>query len=202
MSRLLWMSCLIILEGGCVSAPSPVPAGEPAFHLGQQGGEPLQVQGDHITGPRSSLIVTDTGMRGVFLNSPVDVTWNHQTLGGTVGSSPTHLEFTEGDDNHVTGSFGGLVVDYILDEQGVRGRVGDCHYTLVHLAPGYMGRRSCGGPLEVELKVNFPEPLLQRPPGEVTAMLTLALANTTPTYSSIASPFRRRAPLSMGLRSR
>ena len=42
---------------------------------------------------------------------------------------------------------------------------------------------SCGGPLEGDLRVDFPEPLMERPLGERASLMTLMLVNFTSTYS-------------------
>lgn len=194
MSRLPLSSCLLLLcVLGCAGAR--VADGEPVYSVGQQAGEPLRVQGRHITGPNSSLVLLENGMRGNYLGRPVDVSWNWQQLTGSVGTAAARLELAEGDDIHVKGSFGGLRVDYVLNATWFVGRVGTCDYVFRRQERGFLGRRGCTGPMEGDIFVRFPAPLLERPLGEKTALLLLALIDTTGSTSSAISPERRIAPV-------
>jgi hypothetical protein len=185
MSRLLLLSSLIILGVGCVSLPR---ASEPALPLGHQGGEPLMVKGAYITGPSSSLVVSDNALRGRFRDLPVSLAWSYQEVTGMVAERPTRLELAEGDDMRVWGSFAGAPLDVILVADWVTGRVGECSYALKKREEGgYTGKRDCGGVLEGDFDLAFPAPLQQRPLGEKATLLALMLVNHTlshpPAYS-------------------
>jgi hypothetical protein len=187
MSRLLALSGLLLLGVGCASTRSISRIGEPALSLGQPEGEPLLVQGTDITGPSSSLSISESGMRGRYRDMPVLLQWNYQELSGSVGGRGTLLELAEGDDTRIWGVFGGLAVDFTLKGEWLHGNVGECSYVLKRDELGYSGQRSCGGPLEAELQVAFPEPLMARPLGEKAALMTLMLVNTTSNYSPVLS---------------
>lgn len=194
MSRHLLLSCLLMLGSGCATSRSGAESQEPAYLLGQQAGEPLRIRGHSITGPNSSLTLSDNGLRGRYLDQPISVSWTYQLLTGSVGDRAARLELAEGDDIHVEGYFGTVRINYVLNQGWFIGKVGLCDYTLARLEGGFVGRRNCGGPLEPDLKVRFPSHLLQRPVGEQTALLLLALVNTTDTYSPARSMDRLRAP--------
>ncbi len=194
MTRLMLLSSLIVLGVGCASTGSASRAQGPVLPLGQPAGEPLQVQGSTITGPTSSLVVADDAMRGRFRDLPVSLKWNYQELTGTVGSRGTRLELAEGDDTRIWGVFGGAPVDIVVKKDWLHGNVGNCGYVLKRTELGYSGRRSCGGPLEADLQVAFPAPLLERPLGEKAALMTLMLVNTTSTYSPTLSLSRFTRP--------
>jgi hypothetical protein len=199
MSRLMLLSSLLLLGAGCASTGSASRAGEPALPLGQPAGEPLLVQGSAITGPSSSLVVVDDAMRGRFRDMPVSLKWNYQELTGAVGNWGTYLELAEGDDTRISGFFGGARVDFIVEKDWLHGHVGGCGYVLQRTEAGYSGRRSCGGPLEADLQVAFPAPLMERPLGERAALLTLMLVNTTNTYSPTVSLDRFARPRNVAL---
>jgi hypothetical protein len=197
MSRLLLLSSLLVLGVGCASTGSASRAEGPALPLGQPAGEPLLVQGSAITGPTSSLVVSGDAMRGRFRDVPVSLKWNYQEITGSVGSGGTRLELAEGDDTRIWGMFGGAPVDLVVDKEWLHGQVGGCGYILKRTEAGYSGRRSCGGPLEADLQVAFPAPLMERPLGERAALMTLMLVNTTTTYSPSISLSRFTRPPSV-----
>jgi hypothetical protein len=197
MSRLMLLSSLLVLGVGCASTGSASRADGPALPLGQPAGEPLLIQGSAITGPTSSLVVTDDAMRGRFRDMPVSLKWNYQQLTGAVGNWGTYLELAEGDDTRVSGIFGGSQVDFIVEKDWLHGHVGGCGYILQRNETGYSGRRSCGGPLEADLQVAFPAQLMERPLGERAALMTLMLVNTTSTYSPSVSLARFARPPSV-----
>jgi hypothetical protein len=182
MSRLLLLSSLIVLGVGCAGSHAHSRASEPALSLGQSAGEPLLVQGPAITGPSSSLLISDNAMHGRYRDTPVSLKWNWQLLSGAVGSGATRLELAEGDDTRFWGSFGGMPVDLTLKGEWLYGSVGYCGYLLQRTEGGFVGKRSCGGPMD-ELEMAFPAPLLERPLGEKAALMTLALVNSTNVYS-------------------
>ncbi|HEY0094938.1 MAG TPA: hypothetical protein VGB96_11455 [Archangium sp.] len=194
MSRLLLLSGLILLGAGCAGSHANSRAGEPAYALGQPAGEPLLVQGSYVTGPASSLVITEDSMRGRFRDLPVSLKWNWQEVTGSVASRGTRLEIAEGDDTRIWGSFGGMPVDLTVDKEWLHGNVGGCGYVLQRSEDGFVGRRSCGGPLEDELRVAFPAPLMERPLGEKASLMTLMLVNFTSTYSPTVSLARFTRP--------
>ncbi len=194
MSRRLLMSCLFILGSGCATSRSEQVSTEPVYAMGQQAGEPLRVQGNTITGPNSSIAFSDDGLRGRFLNAPLDLSWDYQFMTGTVAGRAVRLELAEGDDIYIQGYFGGVRINYVLNSDWFVGKVGLCDYTLARLDGGFIGRRHCGGPLEPDFKVRFPSHLLTKPLGEQTALLLVALVNSTDTYSPVVSQDRINAP--------
>lgn len=194
MSRLLLLSSLMLLGAGCAGSHSNHRAGEPAYSLGQPAGEPLLVQGAYVTGPASSLVIGDDSLRGRFRDRPVSLRWNWQEITGSVDARGTRLELAEGDDTRIWGSFGGLPVDLTVDEEWLHGIVGGCGYTLRRGEDGFVGRRTCGGPLEEDLHVAFPAPLMERPLGERASLMTLMLVNFTNTYSPTVSLARFARP--------
>jgi hypothetical protein len=202
MSRLLLLSGFLLLGVGCASTGSSARADEPALALGQQAGEPLLVRGSSVTGPASSLTISEDGMRGRFRDVPVSLKWDYQEVSGMVAGRGTRLELAEGDDTRIWGTFGGAVVDLTLEGEWLQGRVGGCGYALKRHEGGYVGRRTCGGPLEANLQVAFPEPLLARPLGEKATLMTLMLINSTPTYSPTLSPARLARPRGVGMSGR
>jgi hypothetical protein len=144
----------------------------------------------HVTGPTSSLSLRQDGLRGRFRDQPVDLTWDFQKVSGVYGTRPTLLELSEGDDTRASGTFGGAPVDILVQKNVLLARVGGCAYYMTRVEGGYSGKRDCAGPLEEGFFVNFPESLQTRPVGEMTTLLTLALASYTDTYSPAVSPAR------------
>ncbi|WNG40311.1 hypothetical protein F0U61_46485 [Archangium violaceum] len=197
MSRLMLLSCLMLLGVGCAGTKAHTRAGESALPLGYRGGEPLVVDGAFITGPTSSLIIDDNAMRGRFRDIPVSLAWTWQELTGTVGPNTTKLELAEGDDTRVWGSFAGMPVDFILEGDWLYGRVGTCLYVMQRNEGGFKGRSNCGNPLEEYLQVAFPAPLLERPLGEKAALMTLMLANVATMNSPTVGMARFTRPRSV-----
>lgn len=194
MSRLLLLSGLILLGVGCTGSHANSRAGEPAYSLGQPAGEPLLVRGGHVTGPASSLVIAGDAMRGRFRELPVSLKWTWQEVTGSVAARGTRLELAEGDDTRIWGTFGGMRVDLTVDKEWLHGNVGGCGYALRRTEEGFVGRRSCGGPLEDALRVAFPAPLMERPLGERASLMTLMLVNFTSTYSPTVSLTRFTRP--------
>ncbi|QRK09723.1 hypothetical protein JQX13_06260 [Archangium violaceum] len=62
--------------------------------------------------------------------------------------------------------------------------MGTCLYVLERTEGGFKGRSNRGSPLEEQLQVAFPAPLLKRPLGEKAALMTLMLANV----ANVSSP--------------
>lgn len=182
MSRLLVMSGLMLLGVGCAGSRANGRAEEPALALGEPAGEPLLVQGSAITGPSSSLVISDNGMHGRYRDSPVSLEWSFQQLTGAVGAYETKMELAEGDDTRLSGSFGGMPVDLILAGEWLYGNVGGCGYALHREGEGFTGRRICGGPVDL-VSVSFPAPLMERPLGEKAALMSLMLVNTTTNFN-------------------
>jgi hypothetical protein len=193
MSRLLLLSGLILLGVGCASSQASL-TGAPGQPLGHPAWEPLRVEGQAITGPTSSLLISGEAMRGRFRDIPISLQWTWQELTGTVGSSSTRLELAEGDDTRIWGNFGGVPVDLTLDKGWLYGRVGGCRYALQRNEAGFVGERSCSGPLEGALQVDFPASLLERPLGEKAALVTLVLADFSRPSASILSLARFTRP--------
>jgi hypothetical protein len=201
MSRGLLLSGLILLGAGCASTRSEVrsevPAG-PAYSLGHESGEPLMIRGSTITGPSSSLTLSDNTLKGRYRDVPVDLKWTAEELTGSVASQGARLELAGGDDTRIQGTFGGARVDLTLDKASLKGRMADCFYELTREEDWYLGRSSCAGALSPSLRLAFPEPLLERPLGERAVLVSLMLlgVNATPTYSPVGEPSRRTRPRS------
>ncbi|WP_434385980.1 hypothetical protein [Melittangium boletus] len=194
MSRFPLWSCLVVLASGCAGAQGFTRSDAPGYPLGQPAGEALRVDGESITGPSSALFLSHDTLRGQFQGAPIDVSLTATEIGGSVGNRQARLTLEPGEDFHVWGYFGAVRVDYTLKPDRLEGQVGRCRYKLMRGALGFLGERSCGGPLEATFRVNFPAPLFKRSPGESASLLILALVNSTPTYSTIISPERRFAP--------
>lgn len=198
MSRGLLLSGLILLGAGCASTRSEVHSG-PVYALGHESGEPLMMRGSAITGPSSALTLSDNTLKGRYRDVPVDLKWTAQELTGSVATRGARLELAGGEDTRIQGTFGGTRVDLTVDKASLKGRVADCSYELMRQGDWYLGRSSCSGALAPDLRLAFPEPLLERPLGERAALVTLMLlgVNASPTYSPIVEPSRRTRPRSI-----
>ena len=193
MKRLLLSTttaALFLLGAGC-AATSGAGSSSPGVALGDASDEPLRLEGAAITGPDSSLVIEENGIRGRFRARPVSLEWDHQQMTGSVGEIATRLQLAEGDDTRVWGSFGGLTVDLTEDGTWLHGRVGQCAYALKREGDGFKGMRECGSALEKDIAVSFPGALAARPVGERAALMTLMLVNTR---AAPAAPRMRPAP--------
>jgi hypothetical protein len=179
MKRLLLSTAtaLFLLGTGC-AATSGAHASSGSVALGDASGEPLRIEGPAITGPNSSLVIEEDGMRGRFRTRNVSLKWDYQQMTGSVGDLATDLQLAEGDDTRVWGIFGGLAVDLTEDGTWLHGRVGQCAYALKREGDGFKGMRECGQVLEKDIAVSFPQALATRPVGERAALMTLMLVNT------------------------
>jgi hypothetical protein len=187
MSRELLLSSLLVFSVGCASAGNGLRAEGPAVRMGQRAAEPLVVTHTYITGPSSSLRLREDGMHGRFRDQLVSLKWDYQKVTGMLGTRPTHLELSEGDDTRVVGSFGGSPVHIFLKGEWLVARVGPCAYSLRRTPGGYTGERDCPGAREEPFLVDFPEFLQERPLGQMATLLALAFVDYTDTYSSSAS---------------
>ena len=194
MSRALLLSSLLFLGVGCAGAGTGLRSEGQAVRMGQRSAEPMVVSNHYITGPSSSLMLHEAGMRGRFRDRPVDLRWDYQRVTGVFGAQPTRLELSEGDDTRASGSFGGAPVDLLVKENVMVARVGACAYYMTRVDGGYSGKRDCAGLLEEQFYVDFPESLQARPVGEMATLLTLALASYTETYSPAVNMARFTAP--------
>ncbi|WP_164008060.1 hypothetical protein [Pyxidicoccus trucidator] len=178
MNRLLMstLTALSLLGTGC-AATSGAQGAASGVALGDASGEPLRLEGAAITGPHSSLVIEEDGMRGRFRTHSVALKWDYQQLTGSVGDLATRLQLAEGDDTRVWGAFGGTPVDLTEDGTWLQGRVGTCAYALKREGDGFKGMRECGGTLEKDIHVSFPQALATRPVGERAALMTLMLVN-------------------------
>lgn len=203
MKRLLLTTAaaISILSTGC-AATSGARASGSGMALGGDSEEPLRLDGTAITGPNSSLSIAESGMRGRYLTQPVSLQWDYQKLTGTVGAQTAHLQLAEGDDTRVWGSFGGLVVDLTEDGTWLHGRVGMCAYALKREGDGLQGMRDCGGSLERDIAVSFPQALASRPVGERAALMTLMLVNTRAPELTPRVGISSNAALESGIRKR
>ncbi|MFL5348796.1 MAG: hypothetical protein ACJ8AT_28705 [Hyalangium sp.] len=209
MSRSLVLSSLLVLAVGCAGAGNGLRAESGGARMGQRSAEPMVVSAHSVTGPSSSLALSESGMRGRFRDQPVDLRWDYQRVTGVFGAQPTKLELSEGDDTRASGSFGGARVDMLLKDDLLLARVGACSYYMKKVDGGFSGKRDCAGPLEEQFYVDFPESLQARPLGQMATLLTLTLVSYTDTYSPALSPARftavrertQRVPLSNCRRS-
>src|SRR5688572_29451353 len=130
MSRSLLLSSLLVLSVGCAGARNGLRAEDPAVRMGQRAIEPLVVTHTYVTGPSSSLRIREDGIHGRFRDELVSLKWDYQKVTGMLGTRPTHLELSEGDDTRVLGSFGGSPVHIFLKGEWLLARVGPCAYNL------------------------------------------------------------------------
>jgi len=197
MSRLM-LSLVLLLGVGCASTGGALHAGATPVRMNQDIDEPLLLARGNITGPRSSLSVTEDGMNGRFRDQPVALRWTYQELSGNVGTRKARLELAEGDDTRIWGFFAAQPVDLILDGPWLYGYVGPCIYVMQQRAEGFHGKRDCGAGAEDGIAMSFPDALQQRPLGEKAALLTLTFANDSEARTP-ASPMnaltRRHEPL-------
>ncbi|MFP2927957.1 hypothetical protein ACLESO_22715 [Pyxidicoccus sp. 3LG] len=149
-------------------------------HLGDASDEPLRLEGAAITGPNSSLVIDEGGMRGRYLTRHVSLQWNYQEMTGSVGDMATRLQLAEGDDTRVWGTFAGMAMDLTEDGTWLHGRVGACAYALKRDGDSLKGMRECANKLERGIEVSFPQELAARPVGERAALMALVLVNTRP----------------------
>jgi hypothetical protein len=156
MSRALLLSSLLFLGVGCAGASNGLRAEGAGIRMGQQSAEPMVVTNRYITGPSSSLVLHEEGMRGRFRDRPVDLRWDYQKVTGVFGAQPTLLELSEGDDTRASGSFGGAPVDLLVKENVMVARVGICAYYMTRVEGGYSGRRDCAGPLRLHGPLHRP----------------------------------------------
>ena len=145
MSRALLLSSLLFLGVGCAGAGTGLRSEGQAVRMGQRSAEPMVVSNHYITGPSSSLMLHEAGMRGRFRDRPVDLRWDYQRVTGVFGAQPTRLELSEGDDTRASGSFGGAPVDLLVKENVMVARVGACAYYMTRVDGGYSGKRDCAG---------------------------------------------------------
>jgi len=188
MLRLL-LSGLVVLGVGCAStgaterADAPERAADaPGLPLGPSDNEPMLLQGNHVTGPYTSLSVLENGIRGRLASEPVNLEWTDKEIAGVVGGMATSIQlYPEGDATIIQGSFAGQAVDFRLEGPWLSGRFGRCNYETERTSEGFVGRRSCSGKKEQDqIRVNFPADLAKRPPREELGLLVLAFANDAP----------------------
>ncbi|WP_408888037.1 hypothetical protein ACJ2CR_21650 [Myxococcus faecalis] len=172
MKRTLCSSLVLsLLATGCATT------GVQGSALGDAAEESLLLRGDAITGPTSTLSISDNSMHGRYRRHPVALQWDYQLLTGSVAQQDARLELAEGDDTRVWGTFGGQLVDLTEDGTWLHGRVGGCAYLLKREAETLSGVRECGGARESDIVVAFPSAIHSRPLGERAALMTLALVN-------------------------
>lgn len=176
MSRLM-LSGLLFLGVGCAGTGGALHAGAPAVRMNQDTDEPLLLARGALTGPRSSLSVTEEGMNGRFRDQPVTLRWTYQELSGSIGTRKSRLELAEGDDTRIWGHFAAQPVDLILNGPWLYGYVGPCVYLMQQSAEGFHGKRDCGAGTEDGVAMSFPDTLQQRPLGEKAALLALTFTN-------------------------
>ena len=163
MSRSMLLSSLLVLTVGCAGAGNGLRAESSSARMGQRSAEPMVVSERAITGPSSSLALSDDGMRGRYRDQPVALQWDYQRVTGVFGAQPAKLELSEGDDTRASGTFGNARVDMLLKDDVLLARVGACSYFLKKVDGGFSGKRDCAGPLEEQVYVDFPESLQARP---------------------------------------
>lgn len=192
---------LSLLSTGCAATSGAHSPGG-GMRLGDSSEEPLRLEGDSITGPKTSLRMGEDGMHGRYLTRNVSLQWNYQELTGSVGERPTRLQLAEGDDTRVWGSFGGMPVDLTEDGTWLHGRVGRCAYALKREGDGLQGMRDCGGSLERDIAVSFPQQLASRPVGERAALMTLMLVSTQAPELTPRVGISSNAAIETGIRTR
>lgn len=170
---------LSLLSTGCAATSGAHSPGG-GMRLGDSSEEPLRLEGDSITGPKTSLRMGEDGMHGRYLTRNVSLQWNYQELTGSVGERPTRLQLAEGDDTRVWGTFAGMAVSLTEDGTWLQGMVGACAYALKREGDDYKGMRECGSKLERDIAFSFPQAIAARPVGERAALMALMLTNARP----------------------
>jgi hypothetical protein len=188
------LSGVLLFAVGCAGSGGALRAESPPIRMNQDIDEPLLLANGAITGPSSSLNLTDDGMNGRFRNLPVALRWSYQELSGSVGQRKTRLELAEGDDTRIWGHFATLPVDLVLDGQQLYGYVGSCVYVMQQTDEGFQGQRDCGTGSQDGIALAFPTPLRQRALGERAALLTLTFANDSEAHTP-ANPMGRMTTL-------
>jgi hypothetical protein len=183
MSRLLMLSGVLLFGVGCAGAGGALRTDSAPIRMNQDTDEPLLLADGTLTGPSSSLHLTEEGMNGRFRNLPVALRWNFQELSGNVGPRKARLELAEGDDTRIWGHFASLPVDLVLDGPWLYGHVGACVYAMQQGAEGFQGKRDCGAGTEEGVALSFPAALQQRPLGERAALLTLTFTNDSEAHA-------------------
>jgi hypothetical protein len=188
------LSGVLLFGVGCAGTGGALRTGEAPIRMNQDTDEPLLLANGAITGPSSSLNLSENGMNGRFRNLPVELQWSYQELSGNIGQRKTRLELAEGDDTRIWGHFATLPVDLVLAGPQLYGYVGACVYVMQQTAEGFEGKRDCGLGTQEGVALGFPAPLQQRALGEKAALLTLTFANDSEAHTP-ANPMGRMTTL-------
>lgn len=176
MSRLL-LSALVVLGVGCAGPSGARREASEPVRLGPEDREPLVLEGGEVTGPTTSLRLRDGTLQGSLFNTPTLLHVTDAEVGGTIGVANTELRLTpHGEDGTlIQGSFAGKPVDLQLRGPWLTGRFNQCQYDTEHTSQGYVGRRTCYGRTEDNIRVHFPEVLTGLPLRDKVTLLALAL---------------------------
>lgn len=176
MSRLL-LSALVVLGVGCAGAEGARRESTEPVRLGPVDREPLVLEGNEVTGPTTSLRLRDGTLQGTLFNTPTLLHVTDAEVGGTIGQANTELRLTShGEDGTlIQGSFAGKPVDLRLRGPWLTGRFNQCAYDTEHTSQGFVGRRTCYGRTEDNIRVFFPDALTGLPMSEKVTLLALAL---------------------------
>lgn len=174
-----WLMSL--LAGGSLACAGTAVRPEPGAALVAAPGSEVLYVGEHsVVGRTSSLKVDPAALHGRYRSVPVHLSWSGQYLHGSVAEQLTRVELAEGDDVRLAGAFAGAPVDLILEQGGLSGRVGNCHYALRRVPGGFRGPARCGSRQLADAQLAYPPALASRPLGEQAALLALLLSPELP----------------------
>lgn len=174
------MGVLAVAGLACAGSGGGVRAEPGAVAVAATGNEPLYVGEQSVVGRNASLQREGTALHGHYRGMPVHLAWTGQYLHGTVAEQATRIELAEGDDVRLTGAFAGAPMDVILEQGGLSGRVGPCHFALFRVPGGFRGPARCGSRALQDAQLVFPPELASHPLGEQAALLALLLSPGLP----------------------
>jgi hypothetical protein len=170
----------VVAAVGLACAGSTVRPEPGAAQVAAPGSELLYVGEHSVVGRTSSLKLEAAELHGRYRSVPVHLSWNGQFLQGSVAEQLTRVELAEGDDVRLAGSFAGSPLDLVVEQGGLSGRVGACHYALRRVPGGFRGPARCGSRQLEDAQLAFPPALAARPLGEQAALLALLLSPELP----------------------
>jgi len=156
------LSCLALLA--CATAPEPMPSGPPPVWKlasasmdtgndfqanGGAGGQITNtIVGRNINGPRASLYVSSSTVRGTGNSGrTVDVSIKGNKANGLVGDVPFSaiIDIQPDGSAHIVGAMGAGNTDFILSPKVINGRIGVVTYNLQWNGTKYEGQMMPGG---------------------------------------------------------
>lgn len=180
----------VLVGAGLACAGGSVRPEPGAVEVGASGSGALFVGSRSVVGPTSSLTLDAAALHGQYRGVPVNLVWSGQFLQGTVAGEQTRVELAEGDDVRLAGAFAGAPVDLVIEQAGLSGRVGPCHFALFRVKGGFRGPARCGSRELADAQLAFPADLASRPLGEQAALLALLLSPQLPARYQAAQRLR------------